>query len=143
MGLDLARARERLSLFSSMLSGHLGVEEEILIPAYGELAGEVPRLGPEMLKDEHRKLLDRLGRIARALEELIGREGVTHEDVLDLFDLELRFKRLLHHHDEREREGMFPTLDEKLSEAEMEALWQRVENFKIGHAERWVAQQRK
>jgi hemerythrin-like domain-containing protein len=121
----------------------MGVEEEILIPAYGELAGEVPRLGPEMIRDEHRKLLDRLGRIARGLEELIERGEVTHEDVLDLFDLELRFKRLLHHHDEREREGMFPTLDEKLSETEMQALWQRVENFKIGHAERWVAQLKK
>lgn len=142
MALDLKRARERLSLFSSMLSGHMGVEEEILIPAFAELVGELPRVGPEMIRDEHRKLLDELGRIARALEALLARDTVEHEDVLDLLDEELGFKRLLHHHDERERTGMFPMLDEQLSAKEMEALWKRVEAFKIGHAERWVAQQR-
>jgi len=142
MALDLKRARERLSLFSSMLSGHMGVEEEILIPAFAELVGDLPRVGPEMIRDEHRKLLDKLGRIARALEELLGRETVEHGDVIELFDEELGLKRLLHHHDERERAGMFPMLDEQLSEQELEELWKRVENFKIGHAERWVAQQR-
>jgi hemerythrin-like domain-containing protein len=143
MSLDLTRARERLSQFSSMLSGHMGVEEEILIPAFAERVGEMPRLGPDMVREDHKKLLDKLKRVATGLEELVGRESVTHEDVLDLFDLELSFKRLLHHHDERERAGLFATLDESLSEDELQELWKRVEAFKAGHAERSFSRQRR
>ena len=142
MSLDLKRARERLSLFSSMLAGHMGVEEEILIPAFAACVGDLARLGPAMVRADHEKLLGQLGRITSMLEELCEREQVVHEDVLDLLDRGLSFKRLLHHHDERERAGLFPMLDEGLSRDEMDGLWKRVEACKMGHAESSLSRQR-
>jgi len=110
---------------------------------FAERVGEMPRLGPDMVREDHKKLLGKLRGIATALEELVVREGVTHADVLDLLDLGLSFKRLLHHHDERERAGLFATLDESLSEEEKLELWKRVDKFKSGHAERSFSRQRR
>ena len=127
MSLDFVEARQRLRDFSNLLAGHMQVEEELLLPLYAERVGQPQRLGVDIYLSDHRKILRIKGEITELFEELARRERATHDEVIDLFDRELQLKRLMHHHDDRERAGLFPLLDQALSQGEKEELWGRVE----------------
>lgn len=107
---DLQRARMLLAAYRNGLEMHIADEEERLLPVYGERVGEVPGASPQMIRDEHRKLLELLTDVEARLEKL-GHDA-TSRDVVALLDLEHRYKGLVEHHHLREHNLFYPKLDE-------------------------------
>ena len=122
MALDLPAALAALQDFEGLLGRHMAFEEEQLMPAWDAAGGNKERLGPGLLADEHQKLLARLATLRAALTELAARASLELRDIIELLDEELRFKRLLHHHDERERLGLYPFLEDGLGAPQLERL---------------------
>ncbi len=123
--LDLVGARERFERFEAALRDHAGGEEELLLPVYAR-AGTVPGGPAELFLGEHRKMLGIAGRIADALRRLEPGDPGLRRRVLSLFDEEAVLKSLLAHHDERERNVLYPTLDRVTTPAERRQLLSRL-----------------
>ena len=104
---DIGRARELLAAFERDLVDHMRFEEERLFPIY-ERAGRIEGGGLTLYRNEHGKLLHFVSRMGEALAALqpdeLGR-------IIELLDYEARFKNLMTHHDLRERNILYPTLD--------------------------------
>ena len=104
---DLERARELLAAFERDLVDHMRFEEERLFPVY-ERAGRIEGGGVALYRNEHAKLLRYVARFAEAFDTLkpdeLGR-------IIGILDEEARFKNLMTHHDMRERNILYPTLD--------------------------------
>jgi hemerythrin-like domain-containing protein len=101
-------------------------EEEQLLPVYAR-AGRVPGGPEELFTGEHRKLLEFLGRI-RELLRIAAAEptgSARNRAVLAVFDEETSFKNLLHHHDARERNILYPMLDKVATDSEKTELLRR------------------
>ncbi len=120
--LDLNTARDRLEEYENALLAHMRDEEELLIPIYAARA-EAPLGGaPEIFRNEHEKLRQY---VALFKAELPKVAAATDPDrhVIWLLDSQTTFKRLLVHHDTRERKMLYPALDDVTSERERERLW--------------------
>jgi len=101
---------------------HIGVEEEILLPVYAR-AGRIPGGDPELYTNEHRKMLQILEHFRQALPRLEEKApGERRRDLIDLFDRGYWYKRLHEHHDNRERNILYPTLDRVTGEEERREL---------------------
>ena len=123
---DLPAARRHLERFARELAAHMRVEDELLFPAYVELAPPVPGGGFELLDAEHRKLESLLGQLFERLAELERRPAIAARDVIEVLDRELTFKHLLQHHDQRECNIVYPALDEATPPARRAELWARI-----------------
>jgi len=119
--LDLELAAERLRIYERELRAHMRVEEDLLMPVY-ERAGKIAGGPPEFFIGEHRRMLEFLDRFAATLDELKGERGDPARRAIRLFDEEAMFKSLCDHHDMRERNIFFPTLDRVTDEAERQEL---------------------
>lgn len=120
--LDLTEASKALELFESELRAHMQDEEELMLPIYRERA-EAPVGGAaEIFLGEHQKLREFV-RLFRA--ELINLHSAKdlERGVLFLIDSQHLFKRLLVHHDTREKKILYPLLDQVTSEAERQRLF--------------------
>lgn len=115
--LDLSTALDVLEAYETELLAHMQDEEELMIPLYRERA-EVPVGGTaEIFLGEHDKLRQFL---VLFKEELAKSE--TFQDLergaLFLLDSQHIFKRLLVHHDNREKKILYPLLDQITTEQE-------------------------
>jgi hemerythrin-like domain-containing protein len=115
--LDLEMAAERLRIYERELRAHMRVEEDLLMPVY-ERAGRIAGGPSEFFIGERRRMLEFLARFAATLDELKEESGDPARRVIRLFDEEAMFKSLCDHHDMRERNIFFPTLDRVIDEAE-------------------------
>lgn len=115
--LDLDLAAVRLQAFERELRTHIRVEEDLLLPVY-QRAGRVPGGPPEFFTGEHQRLLALLARAAATLEQLKLSCIDLHRGIIRLFDAEAVFKSLMEHHDQRERNILYPKLDQVTEEAE-------------------------
>lgn len=107
---DFHEARHRLDVFADGLFRHMADEEVLLLPIYEREpapAGGSPRL----FLAEHRKLLSMLETLRHPLFAIDPEAPDLARWLLDLLDRESRFKNLLKHHDERERNLFYPALD--------------------------------
>lgn len=125
LDLDLVRARVSFERFEAALRDHAGEEEELLLPVYAR-AGAVPGGAAELFRGEHRKMLEIAARIAGALRGLEPGDPGLRRRVLSLFDEEAVLKSLLAHHDERERNILYPTLDRVTTAAQRRELLSRL-----------------
>lgn len=107
---DVARSREALDEFESLLVAHMRFEEVRLLPIF-ERAGPIPGGGSDLFRNEHAKLLRYVAGIRTALESLCPDDPGGSRRVIELLDFEARFKSLLTHHDLRERNILYPTLN--------------------------------
>ncbi len=124
MQLDLPVAQRALEELAGALREHIALEEHWILPRYAQL--EAPPGGALVLfTGEHQKLLDFVRRFERALKTLAA-EGPAHRKVLPLLDQQATFKNLLEHHDARERNLLYPTLERSLSREELAALCGRL-----------------
>lgn len=124
MQLDLPVAQRTLEEFARALREHIALEEQWILPRYAAL--EAPPGGAlALFTGEHQKLLDFVRRFERALRTLAA-EGPAHRKVLPLLDQQATFKNLLEHHDARERNLLYPTLERSLSREELDALCGRL-----------------
>lgn len=120
--LDLKRARLELEAYEAELLAHIADEEELLIPLYRERAQSPVGGAPEIFLGEHDKLLQYLPLFKAAITKLENATDLESE-VLWLLDSQHLFKRLLVHHDTRERKMLYPLLDEVTSDEERENLF--------------------
>ncbi len=109
--------------FQSELAHHMRDEDEHLLPAFMLLAPNEQGGTPEAFRLEHEKL-DRLLESVRRL--VMGLKRSTDaESILAIIEEEARFKNLLAHHFERERNVLFPALDRLVSQADRERIFKQ------------------
>jgi hemerythrin-like domain-containing protein len=125
LALDIRLALERLQAFQRALCRHMADEEELLLPLYGERAGPIPGGAATLFLAEHRKMLQLLTGFREQLAVLEGAPPDLKRQVLHLLDQESMFKHLVEHHDLREQNILYPTLDQVTSEAERRELLSR------------------
>ena len=124
--LDLDCAATALEDYAAELLAHIRDEEALMIPLYRERV-EVPVGGAvEIFLGEHEKLKRFLDLFAEEIEK-IRRMDDIERGVLFLIDSQHLFKRLLVHHDNRERKMLYPLLDEVTSEEERACLFAEFE----------------
>lgn len=120
--LDLDGAATALGEYADELLAHIRDEETLMIPLYKERA-KVPVGGAvEIFLGEHEKLKRFLVLFEEEIEKIRTMEDVER-GVLFLIDSQHLFKRLLVHHDTRERKMLYPLLDEVTNETERDRLF--------------------
>lgn len=122
--LDLDAAVESLELYRRELEAHIEIEELLLLPVY-ERAGAIQGGPAEFFTGEHERMRQYLDRIAQSLEKLRNDRGDLARGVISVFDEEAAYKSLNGHHDQRERNLFYPTLDRVTGEAERTELVER------------------
>lgn len=122
---DFEKALSLLKAYESTLVSHMGDEEAILLPIYEERA-EYPDAGaPKLYFDDHAKMRSYIDLFKQTTAE-IANEPEMEKALLQLLDREAFYQRILSHHDRREREYLYPILDELLTDEEKETLLGRV-----------------
>jgi hypothetical protein len=120
--LDLSTAAAALEAYTIELFAHMRDEEDVMIPLYRERA-EAPVGGAaEIFLGEHDKMRQYLLLFEEELTKLAAAEDLER-GVLFLLDSQHLFKRLLVHHDSRERKMLYPLLDQVTSKDEKESLF--------------------
>lgn len=120
--LDMNRAAALLAMYEADLLAHIRDEETLMLPLYRARVAVPVGGAVEIFLGEHDKLRQFL---ALFKEELVKLETVAdlERGVLFLLDSQHLFKRLLVHHDTRERKMLYPLLDEVTTAEEREALF--------------------
>ena len=125
MRLDLIEASEALQEYEIALSAHIEDEENLMLPLYRDRVTPPTGGTSEIFEGEHEKL--------RRYLELFREELVKLKEVEDLergalflIDSQHIFKRLLVHHDTREKNILYPLLDEVTSDKERDELFRSV-----------------
>ena len=126
MQLDLDRAGSLLDEYETSLLAHIRDEEELMIPLYQQRAAAPIGGSAEIFLGEHEKLRQFLGLFKQEIAKIKESDDVER-GALFLIDSQHLFKRLLVHHDARERKMLYPLLDEVTTEAERERLFQQFE----------------
>jgi hypothetical protein len=122
---DLSSASLFLEEYEAQLIAHIRDEEELMIPLYRERV-EAPVGGAaEIFVGEHEKLRQFLVLFKEGLAKLEVAEELER-GVLFLLDSQHLFKRLLVHHDSRERKFLYLLLDQVTTEAERVTLFQKL-----------------
>jgi hemerythrin-like domain-containing protein len=120
--LDMNRAAALLATYEADLLAHIRDEEALMLPLYRERV-EAPVGGAaEIFLGEHDKLRQFLALFKEELVKLAAAEDLER-GVLFLLDSQHLFKRLLVHHDNREKKMLYPLLDEVTTAEEREALF--------------------
>jgi hypothetical protein len=118
-------ALERLLGYESLLLDHIRDEEELLLPIY-EARAEIPvGASAEIFCNEHNKIRQYLELFKAEFTKLLTADD-RERAIIFLLDSETTFKRLLVHHDTRERKFLYPLLDEVTGEHEKVTLFQRL-----------------
>ena len=126
MRLDLNRAASLLDQYENRLLAHIRDEENLMIPLYQQRAAAPIGAAAEIFLGEHEKLRQFLALFKQEISKIKESDDVER-GVLFLIDSQHLFKRLLVHHDTRERKMLYPILDEVTTESEREELFRRFE----------------
>ena len=126
--LDITAAGAALEAYTMELFAHMSDEEDVIIPLYRERA-EAPVGGTaEIFLGEHDKMRQYLLLFKEELTKLAEAEDLARA-VLFLLDSQHIFKRLLVHHDSRERKMLYPLLDQVTTEQERESVFAKLLAF--------------
>lgn len=117
MRMNLDQAGTALEEFEAALLAHIQDEEELMIPIYLERAEAPVGATADIFLGEHDKIRQYL-ELFKAEMLKLGTVKDLERAVLFLIDSQHIFKRLLVHHDTRERKFLYPILDEVTSESE-------------------------
>ncbi len=120
--LDLDRASAMLNAYKAELLAHIRDEEELMIPLYRERVNAPVGGAAEIFLGEHEKLRQYLVLFREELAKLATANDLER-GVLFLLDSQHLFKRLLVHHDSREKKMLYPLLDQVTTEQEREGLF--------------------
>jgi hemerythrin-like domain-containing protein len=126
MRLDLDRAGLLLNEYESQLLAHIRDEEEWMIPLYQQRAAAPIGAAAEIFLGEHEKLREFLRLFKEEIEKIEQSDDIER-GALFLIDSQHLFKRLLVHHDTREKKMLYPLLDEVTTEAERQSLFELFE----------------
>lgn len=124
--LDLVAASAALDAYEVELLAHIRDEEHFMIPLYSERVNAPVGGAAEIFLGEHEKLRQFLVLFREEIEK-IGKMDDVERGALFLIDSQHLFKRLLVHHDTREKKILYALLDEVTTEAERQTLFARLE----------------
>jgi hemerythrin superfamily protein len=120
--MDLPQASAALEEFETALLAHMQDEEERMLPIYRARV-EAPVGGAaDIFLGEHQKLRQFIELFRQELLKLENTDDLER-GVLFLIDSQHLFKRLLVHHDTREKKFLYPLLDAVTSEVERDDLF--------------------
>jgi hemerythrin-like domain-containing protein len=125
VGLEFPQALEALQRFEGELRRHMEMEEQVLLPLYEARVGHVTGGDPEFFRLEHRNILRNLDAAKAKLRDLIADPKAGRRQAHEFLDQEGILQHLLNHHDLRERNVLYPRLDDALSEEEKASLLER------------------
>lgn len=120
--LDLDQASTLLETYEAKLLAHMRDEEQLMIPMYRERANAPVGGAAEIFLGEHDKLRQYFVLFKEELTKLAAADDLER-GVLFLLDSQHLFKRLLVHHDSRERKMLYPLLDQVTTAQERESLF--------------------
>lgn len=122
LGREIAKCRELLEYYEAVLLTHMAEEEEILIPLYEKVYANGRGAGrPEILLADHMKMRSFITAFKQKIEAL-AHEADQDRELLRILDREAFYIRLCNHHDKREEDFLYPTLDCKLTRKEKESV---------------------
>ena len=122
MRLKLDAAAQALAEYESGLLKHIADEEELMLPVYDERVQAPVGGATEIFLGEHEKLRQYLSLFKQEMAKLRLADDLERR-VLFLIDSQHIFKRLLVHHDTREKNILYPLLNECTGASEREVLF--------------------
>lgn len=123
MRLDLIQASEALQKYEIALNAHIADEENFMLPLYRERVTTPTGGASEIFEGEHDKLRQYLALFKAELIKLKEADDLER-GVLFLIDSQHIFKRLLVHHDTREKNILYPLLDNATGDEERTRIFQ-------------------
>jgi hypothetical protein len=126
VGLEFGRALSELEEYERELRAHMADEEVHLLPVYRERAGRIVGGDPELFLLEHRNILRGLETAKESLRKLASSPTAGRRQAHEFLDGEYLLHHLIEHHDLREKNILYPTLDSILSAEERDALLTRL-----------------
>jgi iron-sulfur cluster repair protein YtfE (RIC family) len=119
---NIGTAVAALNTFGDELEQHIEYEEETLLPYYAEHGGETEGGTLKIFQAEHQKLRQDSVRLAARTHALYSSTDVMGS-ILELLDEESMFKGLFRHHALREKNVLFPRLDERTTEEQRKVIF--------------------
>ena len=123
---DLDYAEAALDEYAGALLAHIRDEEGFMMPVYSERVTPPVGGAVDIFLGEHEKLRRFLELFKEEMAKIRAMDDVER-GVLFLIDSQHLFKRLLVHHDTRERKMLYPLLDEATTEVERQKLFGQFE----------------
>ncbi|HYX30507.1 MAG TPA: hemerythrin domain-containing protein [Pyrinomonadaceae bacterium] len=123
--LDLISAATLLDEYERQLLAHIGDEESLMLPIYRERAAIPVGGAVDIFIGEHEKLRQYLALFKEEMQKLATTDDLE-KGVLLMLDSQHLFKRLLVHHDNREKSMLYPLLDNVTSRKERDELFDRL-----------------
>ncbi len=129
---DFPGARAQLAAFTARLERHIAVEEELFDTVFAH-STDVTRNDPTMgrapvdlFTGEHKHFRAMLREFERDAARLDASDPEVDARVLQLLDAQTIFKEFFRHHDERERNLLYPVFDERVPAAQRDELLRRL-----------------
>lgn len=114
---DYVRAASWLGSYREQLAVHMQDEERYVLPLYQNHGGDASDAPAKLFLGEHARMREFLEKIGDATAALANQPD--DDKLLVLLDLEATYKNLLLHHDLRERNALYPRLEEWVSADEL------------------------
>jgi len=118
VGLEFGRALGALEHFEVELRRHMTLEERHILPLYERRVGHVLGGDPQFFYLEHKNILRNIDSAKEELRRLEGDPKAGRRQAHEFIDKEGILRHLLEHHDQRERNVLYPKLDEALTPEE-------------------------
>lgn len=120
----IPEARRHWKEYEVSLGLHMRFEEEEILPLYRKIDPPPKGCPVEFFSGEHKRLREFLNRIKRKISGL-GEDKARQEKILELLELEWAYKNLMQHHDSREKNVLYPSLQQLLTPAERRGILSR------------------
>lgn len=117
-------ALRRLRSYERRIKRHIQEEEELLMPVYSR-AGKVPGGDPQLFIGEHQRIAEFIERLKKLLPRKKGQGKNATRQAIEILYQEAMFRWLIEHHDEREKQILYPTLDRVTTAAERESILEK------------------
>jgi hemerythrin-like domain-containing protein len=121
---DYGRALDQLRVLERELDEHMRGEEQLFAELFSR-TGEVAGAPLQLFTGEHRHLRESLQEFERATRDLLAAPPASARPIVELLDEEALFKTFFRHHDERERNLLYPAFDRGTSAADRRAKLER------------------
>lgn len=118
----LERSKKYLQQFAKALRHHIYIEEKHILPLYEAVVPAQPGGGAFLFLGEHQKIKEFLTKIVSRTSRLDKKNKNIYQKIIELFDLETRFKDIFLHHDMRENNMLYPLLDKAITQEEKKRL---------------------
>ena len=123
---EFDKALTLLEMYQTTLIRHMQDEELILLPVYAERAAFSNAGAPKLFFDDHKKMRSFVELFIEKTAELKQQPNID-KAILLLLDREAFYLRLCSHHDKRETDFLYPTLEEILTDIEKRDLLSRID----------------